>query len=64
MLDLPKPSKNTKRHLAKAPVKRKRVGGGGRDLAREARRRKGDMIRGSLKRREGAAEKEGEGKDE
>ncbi|KAI9633104.1 P-loop containing nucleoside triphosphate hydrolase protein [Dioszegia hungarica] len=57
MLDLPAPNKNLKRHLAKAPVKRKVVGGGGRDLAREERRRKGEMVRGS-KRRKGGGEDE------
>ena len=53
MLDLPKVSKNLKKHRAKAPVKRKKVGGGGRDLAGEERRKRGEMVRGS-KRRKGA----------
>lgn len=57
MLDLPAPSKNLKRHLAKAPVKRKDVGGGGRDLGKEERRKKGEMVRGS-KRRKGVEGKE------
>lgn len=51
MLDLPAPNKNLKRHLAKAPVKRKVVGGGGRDLGKEERKKKGEMVRGSKRRK-------------
>ena len=51
MLDLPKPSKNAKRQLAKAPVKRKEVGGGGRDFAREKARKKKEMVEGSKRRK-------------
>lgn len=57
-LNLPKPSKNLKRKLAKAPIKRKAVGGGGRDVAREQARKKRAMVEAS-KRRKGK-----EGKDE
>lgn len=59
ILDLPNPSKNTRKNLARAPVKRKNVGGGGRDLAREERRKQGEMKEGS-KRRKGKGGKKGE----
>lgn len=51
MLAMPKPSKNLKRQLAKAPVKRKAVGGGGRDVAVEKARRKKSMVEGSKRRK-------------
>ncbi|WVN89975.1 ATP-dependent RNA helicase ROK1 [Cryptococcus depauperatus CBS 7841] len=50
MLELKKPTKNEKRKLAKAPPKRKAVGGGGRDLNREAGKKRRDMIEASKKR--------------
>ena len=50
MLDLPNPSKNTKKNLAKAPPKRKAVGGGGRDVGKEEGKRKRGMIDASRKR--------------
>lgn len=50
MLALKKPSKNMKRKLAKAPVERKAVGGGGRDVAHENAKRKRQMIEGSKRR--------------
>lgn len=50
MLDMKKPSKNLKRFRAKIPVKRKEVGGGGRDLGKEKGKRKRDMIEGSKRR--------------
>lgn len=56
MLDLKAPSKNTKRQLAKAPPKRKAVGGGGRDVGKEDARKKRAMKDGS-KRRMGLGEK-------
>jgi len=64
MLSLAPPSKNTKRNLAKAPPKRKTVGGGGRDVGKEEGRRKRAMIDASRKRAGGgrqAADAEGEG---
>ncbi|CAK9783418.1 ATP-dependent RNA helicase ROK1 [Cutaneotrichosporon oleaginosum] len=51
MLQLKKPSKNQKRKLAKAPVERKAVGGGGRDVAAENAKRKRAMIEGSKRRK-------------
>ena len=51
MLDLPKPNKNLKRKIAKIPIKRKEVGGGGRDVERELGRRRREMIEGSKRRR-------------
>lgn len=51
MLKMPKPSKNLKRQLAKAPVKRKSVGGGGRDVAVEAARKRKSMVEGSKRRK-------------
>ncbi len=51
MLQLKKPSKNQKRKLAKAPVERKHVGGGGRDVAAENAKRKRAMIEGSKRRK-------------
>lgn len=59
MLQMPKASKNLKRKLAKAPVKRKAVGGGGRDLAKEAARKKKQMIEASKRRKETAAKGDG-----
>jgi ATP-dependent RNA helicase DDX52/ROK1 len=50
MLNLPNPSKNTKKNLAKAPPKRKAVGGGGRDVGKEEGRKKRAMISASRKR--------------
>ena len=52
MLDLTPPTKNAKRYLAKAPLKRKAVGGGGRDVGKEQRMRKKQMKEGSKRRRE------------
>ncbi|BEJ13337.1 hypothetical protein CspHIS471_0305110 [Cutaneotrichosporon sp. HIS471] len=51
MLQLKKPSKNQKRKLAKAPVERKSVGGGGRDVAAENAKRKRAMIEGTKRRK-------------
>ncbi len=51
MLDLPKPNKNMKRKVAKVPVERKEVGGGGRDVSKELARRRKDMVSGSKKRK-------------
>ncbi|WVR08356.1 ATP-dependent RNA helicase ROK1 [Kwoniella sp. DSM 27419] len=51
MLDMRKPSKNEKRQLAKAPVKRKAVGGGGRDLEKERGKKRKEMIEASKKRK-------------
>ncbi|TXT04230.1 hypothetical protein VHUM_04228 [Vanrija humicola] len=50
-LSMPKPSKNLKRKLAKAPVKRKAVGGGGRDVAKEMGKKKREMIEASKRRK-------------
>ncbi|WWD16909.1 ATP-dependent RNA helicase ROK1 [Kwoniella shandongensis] len=50
MLDMKKPTKNEKRQLAKAPVKRKAVGGGGRDLVKEEGRKRRQMVEGSKRR--------------
>lgn len=54
-LAMPKPSKNLKRQLAKAPVKRKAVGTGGRDVARQDARKKREMIEASKRRKQKAA---------
>lgn len=62
MLDMPKPSKNLKKNLARAPLKRKHVGGGGRDVGREMQRKKREMIKGS-KRRKGEDQSRGERKE-
>jgi len=51
-LAMPKPSKNLKRQLAKAPVKRKAVGGGGRDVAREMAKKKRQMVEASKRRKD------------
>ncbi|WVQ75579.1 ATP-dependent RNA helicase ROK1 [Cryptococcus sp. DSM 104548] len=51
MLDMKKPSKNDKRKLAKAPVKRKAVGGGGRDLEKEAGKKRKAMVEASKRRK-------------
>ena len=51
MLDLPKPNKNLKRKVAKVPIKRKEVGGGGRDVGRELGKKRREMIEGSKRRR-------------
>jgi ATP-dependent RNA helicase DDX52/ROK1 len=51
-LSMPKPSKNLKRQLAKAPVKRKAVGGGGRDVAVEQAKRRRQMVDASKRRKE------------
>lgn len=56
MLNMPKPSKNTKRNLAKAPPKRKQVGGGGRDVGKEQGRKKRQMIDASRRKQGGPAE--------
>lgn len=58
MLALPKPGKNTKKKLAKAPPKRKNVGGGGRDVAREAGKRRKAMIEASKRRKVEGGDKE------
>lgn len=58
MLQMPKASKNLKRKLAKAPVKRKAVGGGGRDLIKEAGKKKKQMIEASKRRKEKMAKGE------
>ncbi|WWC95232.1 ATP-dependent RNA helicase ROK1 [Kwoniella sp. B9012] len=50
MLDMKKPTKNQKRSLAKAPIKRKAIGGGGRDVGREEGRKK-QMMKEASKRR-------------
>lgn len=50
MLDMPKPSKNLKKRLKHMPVVRKRVGGAGRNLAREDAKRKKDIRSGTLNR--------------
>lgn len=52
MLAMPKPGKNAKRQLAKAPVKRKRVGGGGRDVQQEEAKKRKAMVKASKARRE------------
>ncbi|WVQ96345.1 ATP-dependent RNA helicase ROK1 [Kwoniella sp. CBS 9459] len=51
MLDMRPPTKNQKRQLAKAPVKRKSVGGGGRDIGREKGKKKKEMIEASKRRK-------------
>ncbi|WRT69353.1 ATP-dependent RNA helicase ROK1 [Kwoniella shivajii] len=51
MMDMKKPTKNQKRDLAKAPIKRKAVGGGGRDVAREKGQKRKDMVEGSKRRK-------------
>lgn len=51
MLDLQPPSKNTKRQLAKAPPKRKAVGGGGRDVGKEDGKKRREMKDGSKRRK-------------
>ncbi|WWC73374.1 ATP-dependent RNA helicase ROK1 [Kwoniella pini CBS 10737] len=51
MLDMRKPTKDQKRNLAKAPIKRKAVGGGGRDVAREDGRKRKQMVEASKKRK-------------
>ncbi|ODN74523.1 ATP-dependent RNA helicase ROK1 [Cryptococcus amylolentus CBS 6039] len=51
MLEMKKPSKNEKRKLAKAPVKRKAVGGGGRDLEKEAGKKRKAMVEASKRRK-------------
>jgi len=53
MLNLPNPSKNTKKMVARAPPKRKAVGGGGRDVGKEEGRRFRGMVEGSRKRGKG-----------
>lgn len=63
MLALKKPTKNMKRKLAKAPVERKAVGGGGRDVGHENAKRKRQMIEGSKRRKVKGGEK-GKGKKE
>lgn len=63
MLQMPKASKNLKRKLAKAPVKRKAVGGGGRDLIKEAGKKKKQMIEASKRRKEAAKEGKKGGKE-
>lgn len=50
MLVLPKPNKNGKRKIAKVPVERKDVGGGGRDVGRELGKRRKEMAAGSKRR--------------
>ncbi|WVQ79006.1 ATP-dependent RNA helicase ROK1 [Cryptococcus sp. DSM 104549] len=60
MLELKKPSKNEKRNLAKAPVKRKAIGGGGRDIGREQGRKRKQMVEASKRRKM----QEGKGTDE
>lgn len=60
MLSLAPPSKNTKKNLAKAPPKRKNVGGGGRDVGKEEGRRKRAMIDASRARARGARQGDGE----
>jgi len=50
MLNLPNPSKNTKKNIARAPPKRKAVGGGGRDVGKEEGRRFRGMVEGSRKK--------------
>ncbi|KAK4688176.1 ATP-dependent RNA helicase DDX52/ROK1, partial [Tremellales sp. Uapishka_1] len=61
MLDLPKPSKNQRQQLAKAPLKRKEVGGGGRDIGKEEGKRKKAMKEGSQRRKERPAGGDQEG---
>ncbi|ORY26051.1 P-loop containing nucleoside triphosphate hydrolase protein [Naematelia encephala] len=51
MLELSKPSKQMKKNLSKAPIKRKSVGGGGRDVAKERARKRRDMVNGTLRRK-------------
>lgn len=53
MLNLSNPSKNTKKNIARAPPKRKAVGGGGRDVGKEEGRRFRGMVEGSRKRGKG-----------
>jgi ATP-dependent RNA helicase DDX52/ROK1 len=60
---MPKPSKNQKRQLARAPPKRKHVGGGGRDVAREMQRKKREMFMASKRRKETAGKGDGAGED-
>lgn len=63
MLEMKKPSKNLKKFRAQVPVKRKEIGGGGRDVGRERSRKKRDMILASKRRKEkadGAGKEEGE----
>jgi hypothetical protein len=58
MLDLQAPSKNTKRQLAKAPPKRKAVGGGGRDVGKEDGKKRWEMKEGSKRRKAGGPDGE------
>ncbi|ORX36219.1 P-loop containing nucleoside triphosphate hydrolase protein [Kockovaella imperatae] len=51
MLELKKPGKNEKHKVARAPVKRARVGEGGRDVGRELVKRKRDMIEAGKRRK-------------
>ncbi|WWC93164.1 ATP-dependent RNA helicase ROK1 [Kwoniella dendrophila CBS 6074] len=51
MLDLKKPTKNQKKNLAKAPIKRKSIGGGGRDVAKEKGQKRKQMVEASKKRK-------------
>jgi ATP-dependent RNA helicase DDX52/ROK1 len=65
MLEMKKPSRNLKKFRAQVPVKRKEIGGGGRDVERERSRKKRDMILASKRRKAkavGGGEGEGEAK--
>lgn len=55
-MQLKKPSKNLKRQLAKAPPKRKEVGGGGRDVGKEAGVKRKKIVEGSKRRYEAKSE--------
>ena len=63
MLEMKKPSKNLKKFRAQVPVKRKEVGGGGRDVAKEMGKKRRDMVEASKRRkgREAVAGKRGKG---
>lgn len=50
-MEMKKPSKNLKRFRAKVPVKRKEVGGGGRDVARERGKKRREMVEASKRRK-------------
>jgi ATP-dependent RNA helicase DDX52/ROK1 len=50
-LNLPKPSKTLKRKLAKRAIERKKVGGGGRDVGLENKKRRRDMIDASKRKK-------------
>lgn len=50
-MEMKKPSKNLKKFRAQVPVKRKEVGGGGRDVAKEMGKKRRDMVEASKRRK-------------